>query len=623
MGEHIQCGVDLCSVSDIVAANKKAKHAGYDFLVAPLAHPRYKRSFTKDIVRDEPWTRSDLLLSSYQWGGVVGKISPWIDLDSNDETIRTNSVKIFKQEVAWASHLSLPAVLLPTPSFNSPTFAQTVNQSLGGLSYMQLLVKIPLISPQLLLQKGDPSYDITTDSWEWWNGVRTHAEYSPNLLAALELTANLPSDRILRKWLGEPVRAVILSTDLFQTNRKGYPTLSKRHQDFIIQLFKRKVQFVISGSAKHPEGLLPYQQYLRYLNKHQPPLTEQESFEGPYLDYLQAPLQPLMDNLESQTYETFERDPIKYREYEAAVYLALKDYLAGSKKETKKIVLMVVGAGRGPLVKASIRAGKRAYASEAECLKYLKVYAVEKNANAVVTLQNLKASTWGDQVTVVNTDMRVWQASEKADILVSELLGSWGDNELSPECLDGAQKFLKNKKDDGEDGISIPCEYTSFVAPLSSSKLYNEVKSFGDKKHFETPYVVKFMNVDELAPAKDCFVFEHPRDLEVGDNTRYKKLEWTLDESSVLHGFSGYFDAKLYKDVHISINPETFSEGMFSWFPLFIPLRTPIYCPRGSRVEAHFWRCMSPTKVWYEWSVAGPSISPIHNVNGRSYWIGL
>jgi hypothetical protein len=31
----------------------------------------------------------------------------------------------------------------------------------------------------------------------------------------------------------------------------------------------------------------------------------------------------------------------------------------------------------------------------------------------------------------------------QADMLVSELLGSFGDNELSPECLDGAQKFLK------------------------------------------------------------------------------------------------------------------------------------------------------------------------------------
>ena len=40
-------------------------------------------------------------------------------------------------------------------------------------------------------------------------------------------------------------------------------------------------------------------------------------------------------------------------------------------------------------------------------------------------------------MTIVSTDMRVWDAPLKADILVSELLGSFGDNELSPECLDG------------------------------------------------------------------------------------------------------------------------------------------------------------------------------------------
>lgn len=80
-------------------------------------------------------------------------------------------------------------------------------------------------------------------------------------------------------------------------------------------------------------------------------------------------------------------------------------------------------------------------------------------------------------------------------IKVSELLGSFGDNELSPECLDGAQRFLKS------DGISIPswyvygqrkqisqhlfciwsllimfiCSYTSFIQPITASKLYNDV----------------------------------------------------------------------------------------------------------------------------------------------------
>ena len=44
-----------------------------------------------------------------------------------------------------------------------------------------------------------------------------------------------------------------------------------------------------------------------------------------------------MDNLESQTYETFERDPIKYRNYEDAIHGALQDTPAD-----KVSVIMVV-----------------------------------------------------------------------------------------------------------------------------------------------------------------------------------------------------------------------------------------------------------------------------------------
>lgn len=41
--------------------------------------------------------------------------------------------------------------------------------------------------------------------------------------------------------------------------------------------------------------------------------------------------------------------------------------------------------------------------------------------------------------------MRQIHVPAQADILVSELLGSFGDNELSPECLDGAMRFMKRK----------------------------------------------------------------------------------------------------------------------------------------------------------------------------------
>ena len=50
---------------------------------------------------------------------------------------------------------------------------------------------------------------------------------------------------------------------------------------------------------------------------------------------------------------------------------------------------------------------------------------------------------WGGAVKILFGDMRQIEVPELADIIVSELLGSFGDNELSPECLDGAGRFLK------------------------------------------------------------------------------------------------------------------------------------------------------------------------------------
>ncbi len=66
-----------------------------------------------------------------------------------------------------------------------------------------------------------------------------------------------------------------------------------------------------------------------------------------------------------------------------------------------------------------------------------------------------------------------------------------------------------------DDGISIPCSYTSFLAPLSSSKLYNEVRGCRERDkdpecHFETPYVVRLHNFHQLADPKPCFTFVHP-----------------------------------------------------------------------------------------------------------------
>ena len=40
-----------------------------------------------------------------------------------------------------------------------------------------------------------------------------------------------------------------------------------------------------------------------------------------------------MDNLESQTYEVFEKDPVKYTQYQRAIYEALIDRVPNEMKD--------------------------------------------------------------------------------------------------------------------------------------------------------------------------------------------------------------------------------------------------------------------------------------------------
>lgn len=154
------------------------------------------------------------------------------------------------------------------------------------------------------------------------------------------------------------------------------------------------------------------------------------------------------------------------------------------------------------------------------------------------SLQSQKLDRWKDDVTIVFTDMRKWRAPEKADIIISELLGSFGDNELSPECLDGAQNFLNGNifqlKTKSivimffislmyvlkmhlytDDGISIPSSYNSFICPTQTHKIYAEITDFVDREkpyyhRYEQPYVVHLQTVHHLASVQKLFTFNHP-----------------------------------------------------------------------------------------------------------------
>jgi protein arginine N-methyltransferase 5 len=453
--------------------------------------------------------------------------------------------------------------------------------------------------------------------------------------------------------------------EVFQQNKSGYPSLSKQHQQLIFSYMRLKAApwilmcdvgpdaskfktddpsvlslanrpamtdddfpslaeaATMTTSDTTRRNVDAHMAYLQWLESQQPPFTALETQTlRSFQDWLQSPLQPLSDNLESATYEVFEGDPVKYDQYEAAVIEALSEWKALNLPTSKEgvVVIAVAGSGRGPLVSRALKAADYTGVD-------VEVWAVEKNPNAYVYLLRQNQTLWRGKVNVVKTDMRAWKGPVvshspdgpvygKVDILISELLGSFGDNELSPECLDGIQHVIAKPH-----GISIPHSYTAHMSPISTPKVYADIvaRSATESTAFDTPWVVRLYALDFVCQSvpgharfQQAWEFSHPiPESTLGNvearrsggimgggggsmagaagandhNSRYCHVTFVCRTQGVTHGLAGYFESTLYESklesqtadkVEISTHPERIdrkSKDMISWFPIFFPLK--------------------------------------------------
>ena len=137
----------------------------FSYIALPLVHPRYRTSDTLGVAKERStaFTRSDLLLSSEEWTSrVVGVISPWVarEIDTIGRgalpqerghgggalrRMAWSAEQSLKRELAWASHLNLPGVILPTPpSSRCINYARCVNQVLRQARGLQVWLRVPL-----------------------------------------------------------------------------------------------------------------------------------------------------------------------------------------------------------------------------------------------------------------------------------------------------------------------------------------------------------------------------------------------------------------------------------------------------------------------------------------------
>ncbi|KAI1762541.1 Skb1 methyltransferase [Hypoxylon sp. FL1150] len=686
-------------------------------------------------------TEDTTLFPSTYTSGLVAYASPWIDLCSPNHVVSSISRQVLNLEVSYANFCGIRSIIVPGPRQDATKtsngqgitqFARAIEEAFSIGTRVNLIIHIPMyrepgLEDKVALLSIDDNVGKTTleeeeielfSAWDSWHVIRSVCEYDSRLFVALKIPRLLPEKELQTRWFSEPLQYLTFNPQAFQSNKAGRPCLSRHHQEMIYAYMRLKnapyfllcdvgpeleaepdntqaaaaepatdfpslAEAATQQSTSNAYTLQPhnvYASYFRHLERQQEPLSDLEQTTlTNFQDWLQSPLQPLSDNLESMTYEVFEGDPVKYYQYEMAIAAALRDWAAQGKPTSSpggEVVIAVAGSGRGPLVTRALRA------SESTGVP-VKVWAVEKNPNAYVYLLRQNQQAWGGRVTVVKTDMRAWKGPVlpstsadadadappvygKVDILVSELLGSFGDNELSPECLDGIQHVLA-----ADHGLSIPASYTAHVSPIATPRIHADVRQRaanggGEDRHaFDTPWVVRLFALDFVArrgvPDRPRFQraweFAHPlprATLEAVEarraggvagggggsmagavgandhNARHCHLTFVCRSRGVVHGLAGYFESVLYESstgagaeeggedggkVELSILPENIdrkSKDMISWFPIFFPLKEPLYFPPDTELEVSMWRQTDDAKVWYEWMVeafmwVGPS----------------
>lgn len=174
----------------------------------------------------------------------------------------------------------------------------------------------------------------------------------------------------------------------------------------------------------------------------------------------------------------------------------------------------------------------------------------------------------------------------KADVVVSEILGNYALEENIIETLNDAQRFLK------PGGVIIPHSLTQFVAPVISSRLFDELNVWDRVGHDVTFRAAKEMCMNNMY-VKDVL----PGDLwgkgqewdrmnfaEQNDSLREASVEWTADKNMTFYGFTLWWESALVKDITISTSP---LEPSTHWKQIYLPTLEPLSVEKGGTVRLH------------------------------------
>ncbi|SCU97241.1 LAFA_0G10506g1_1 [Lachancea sp. 'fantastica'] len=565
--------------------------------------------------------------------GCIGLLASWVDMESADVDVQELSFQVLANEHNYAAFVGIKQLILAPPknlaSINR--YALMVARLLSVRDNNNCIDgEDPVLSISLpFFEDSDP-----LSTWELWCTVRKICGYHSNLTVSLALPRDKVPSYVLQRWLAEPVTCLLVSSSIFATNQHNYPVLNKFNQQIIFEFQKingnsqtklSELCVILHGVEKYgfqvKGGEVAYLEYINYLLKRGDKLIltnpSMHKFAEPRL---MPPLDPFSTEISNAVYHTFEQDKTKYQMYGKAIRKALKKLIADGimgSRSSSRLIILIAGAGRGPLVDEAYMAIKELR------VQYYSIIALEKSSRAALYLQKRKHEYWKDSVEIVKDDACSWRSEIKIDLCISELLGSFGCNELAPESLLNVEKYSCK-----DTTVFIPQSYSSFVAPISAPLLFQTLSKINMPDAFEKPWIIH--NIPHCITStklNEIWSFHHP--LADSKLTKSAVTDFKIKNKCEVHGLLGLFKATLFDDICLSILPDgstlkmagplhdandnagLYAKGehtpdMMSWSPIVFPLKQPFFISDDSELELFMTRNHDRVshKFWYEWSVS-------------------
>jgi type I protein arginine methyltransferase len=222
-------------------------------------------------------------------------------------------------------------------------------------------------------------------------------------------------------------------------------------------------------------------------------------------------------------------------------------------------VVVDLGCGTGILSFMALQAGAK------------KVYAIEKSDAIELAQAIAQHNGFLDRIEFIHGNSKEISLPQKADLLLSETLGSFGIDENTLDfTLDARDRFLK------EDGKILPQGLQLYLAPAEAQHCNQKIdfwrsvegidfsparEVFGRKLMVET---IKSRNLltKPLVFANLDFYSEQSRLFQ-------NKLQFHFQRPGTVHGFAGWFELALTDNIHLTTAP---GKPDTHWKQAFFPI---------------------------------------------------